>query len=202
MPRPDRQISFLDLPFAVQHWAPMPVEGPYLKADPAARAAWRGRLGATAQFRVGLAWAGNPKHRNDRRRSMPAEKLLPLFGATGAAFYSLQIQPEGGQPKTLLDAGLIDLTASIADFADTAALVSELDLVITVDTAVAHLAGALGRPVWTLLPSVAEWRWGRQGEKTPWYPTMQLFRQPAPGDWDAVIHHVFEELGRQVSRRG
>jgi hypothetical protein len=132
---------------------------------------------------------------------MPEEKLLPLFSMPGVAFYSLQIQPEGGPPKALrnaglLDAGIIDLTASIADFADTAALISELDLIITVDTAVAHLAGALGRSVWTLLPFVSEWRWSRDTEDTPLYPTMRLFRQPAPGDWDSVIHRVFEELGK------
>jgi len=194
--QPGRQISSLELPFALRCWAPLPVAGPYLQADPVARAVWRARLGSTAQLRVGVAWAGNPKHPNDRRRSMPAEKLLPLLGMPGATFHSLQIQPEGGPPKALLDAGLIDLTSSITDFADTAALISELDLVITVDTAVAHLAGALGRPVWTLLPFVAEWRWGREIEDTPWYPTMRLFRQPAPGNWGTVIHHVFEALGK------
>lgn len=198
-PTPDRQASFLDLPFALQRWAPLPVAGPYVQADPAARAVWRARLGSTARLRVGLAWAGNPKHPNDRRRSMPAKKLLPLFGVPGVTFHSLQIQPEGGPPKALLDAGLLDLTASIADFADTAALIAELDRVIAVDTAVAHLAGALGRPVWTLLPFVADWRWGRNTEDTPWYPTMRLFRQPAPGDWATVIHRVGEALGKLPS---
>lgn len=200
-PRFDRQIPFLDLPFAVRRWEPVPVSEPYLHAPPAARAFWRDKLSATSGFRVGVAWAGNPKHPNDLRRSMPAEKLFPLLGISGAAIHSLQILPQGGPPKSLLDAGLIDLAASITDFADTAAVISELDLVITVDTAVAHLAGALGRPVWTLLPFVPEWRWGLHREDTPWYPTMRLFRQPAPGDWDAVIHRVFEELGRLASQR-
>lgn len=201
MPPFERQISFLELPFAMQRWAPMPVAGPYLQANPAARAAWRNKLGSASQFRVGVAWAGNPKHRNDRRRSMPAEKLFPLLGVPGVAVHSLQILPEGGPPEALLDAGLIDQTAFIADFADTAALISELDLIITVDTAVAHLAGALGRPVWTLIPFVPDWRWGYHDETTPWYPTMRLFRQPAPGDWDSAVHHVFEELGRLAPRR-
>jgi tetratricopeptide (TPR) repeat protein len=193
---PDRQISFLELPFALRHWAPLPVAAPYLRAGPAACAVWRARLRSAAQLRVGVAWAGNPKHPNDRRRSMPAEKLLPLFNVPGVTFHSLQIRPQGGSPMALLDAGLLDLTASITDFADTAALLTELDLIITVDTAVAHLAGALGRPVWTILPFVADWRWGRAIEDTPWYPTMRLFRQSAPGDWDTVIGHVSEALGK------
>lgn len=201
LPHFDLQTSFFECPLALQRWEPMPVTGPYLQAIPTDRAIWRERLGTSNRLRVGLVWAGNPHHPSDPRRSMPPDKLLPLLGLPDAAFYSLQVKPAGGQPAALLQAGLIDLTESIRDFADTAALLSELDLVISVDTAVAHLAGALGRPVWTLHSFVAEWRWGCQGEETPWYPTMRLFRQPAPGDWDAVIHHVFEELGTLATHR-
>jgi ADP-heptose:LPS heptosyltransferase len=106
----------------------------------------------------------------------------------------LQIESRGVLPSVLAEAGLIDATEHITDFADTAALMAELDLIITVDTAAAHLAGALGRPVWTLLPVVPDWRWGLEREDTPWYPTMRLFRQRAPGDWDGVIQRVAAAL--------
>jgi tetratricopeptide (TPR) repeat protein len=197
LPPIDRQIAFFELPFALQRWDPLPITAPYLQASPVDREAWRTKLDPASRLRVGIAWAGNPKHLTDRRRSISAEKMRPLFDIPGITFYSLQIQPPGGQPQALLEAGLIDLTPSITDFADTAALVSELDLVITVDTAIAHLAGALGRPVWTLLSFVSDWRYARSGEDTPWYPTMRLFRQPASGDWDSVIRLVCEELGRE-----
>jgi tetratricopeptide (TPR) repeat protein len=191
----DRHIAFLDLPYALRLWEPLPMARPYLHTAAAWGDAWEERLHSASRLRIGLAWAGNPKHPNDSRRSLPPEKLLPLFHTPGANFYSLQIQPAGAQPVSLMQAGLIDLTGSIADFADTAGLIERLDLIITVDTAVAHLAGALGRPVWTLLPFVADWRWGLERQDTPWYPSMRLFRQPARSDWDSVIGRVAEELG-------
>ncbi|MEP6668113.1 MAG: tetratricopeptide repeat-containing glycosyltransferase family protein [Chthoniobacter sp.] len=201
LPPFDRHLPFLHLPFAIEQWEPLAMAQPYLQATAESRAAWRAKLGARSHFRVGLAWAGNPQHRNDRQRSMPPEKLLPLLRLPGATFQTLQVKPPDGQPPALIDAGLIDLTADITDFADTAALITELDLVITVDTAVAHLAGALGRPVWTLLPFVPDWRWGLEREDTPWYPTMRLFRQPAPGDWESVIHRVAQELSTLMAPR-
>ena len=100
-----------------------------------------------------------------------------------------------------MEAGLVDLTASITDLADTATLLAQLDLIISVDTVVAHLAGALGRPIWTLLPFVPDWRWGLEREDTPWYPSMRLFRQPTVGDWDSVIRRVVEELSALAARR-
>jgi len=196
-----RHLPFLDLPFVLERWAPLPMAEPYLQADPASRAVWREKLRPRSHFRVGLAWAGNPRHRNDRRRSMPPEKLRPLFRIPGITFHSLQMNLPAGQPQPLMEAGLIDLTDGITDFADTAALVAELDLVITVDTAVAHLAGALGRPVWTLLPFVPDWRWGLDREDTPWYPSMRLFRQPTPGDWESVIRRVAKELSMLTTQR-
>jgi ADP-heptose:LPS heptosyltransferase len=116
-------------------------------------------------------------------------------------FYSLQFELRDDARSSLAAAGLIDVSAHVADFADTAALMAGLDLIISVDTAPAHLAGALGRPVWILLPLIPDWRWGLHGEETPWYPTMRLFRQPARGDWDSVIRRLADELQRLVSGR-
>ena len=190
----DCHLPLLSLPLALGRFEPMPMAAPYLGADPGLRAAWRERLGVSSNRRVGLAWAGSPKHQNDGRRSIEAEQFLPFLRTSCVSFFSLQVRPPGALPQALADAGVIDLTAHITDFADTAALMAELDLIITVDTAAAHLAGALGRPVWTLLPFVPDWRWGLEREGTPWYPTMRLFRQPSPGDWDSVIGRVAEEL--------
>ena len=108
--------------------------------------------------------------------------------------YSLVLNAPAAETQPLTDAGLIDLTGSINDFADTAALMAELDLIISIDTAAVHLAGALGRPVWTLLQHISDWRWGMEGETTPWYPTMRLFRQPRPGDWESVVERVGNAL--------
>jgi len=141
-----------------------------------------------------LVWAGSPTHHADRSRSIPPSKLRPLLRLPGFQFYSLQVA-RPNRPHLPKGIDLIDFTADISDFADTAALVAELDLIISVDTAVAHLAGGMGRPVWTLLPFERDWRWGLAGEMTPWYPTMRLFRQPAAGDWDSVIERVAAELG-------
>ena len=162
----------------------IPGRVPYLSADPKRRETWQGLIGSPAENRrrVGLAWAGNSEHSRNHVRSMSLEALLPLFSVEEIDFYNLQIGPEAEQiPKLPNPAAMINLTSHIKDFADTAALMMELDLIVSVDTAVAHLAGALGRPVWTLIPFVPDWRWGLaeiEGDKSPWYPTMQLFRQP------------------------
>lgn len=189
----DRQIRLLSLPRLL---GPAAWEAPYL-APPQGRVAvwqrWRRRIGGRA---VGLAWAGGHRPDNphaqaiDRRRSIPPELLSPLRGAP-VRFVALQPQqrPEGPPPLTL-----VDPTRHLADFAETAALICALDLVVTVDTAIAHLAGALGRPVWLLNRFDTCWRWGERGETTPWYPTMRLFRQPVPGDWPAVIRQVAAAL--------
>jgi hypothetical protein len=194
LPPFDCHAPWLSLPLALGLFAPLPMTRAYIVADPVLRRAWRQRLGETAAIRVGLAWAGNPRHKGDRLRSMSGESLLPLLQIPGFQFYSLQMGSQRRGAETLAEAGLIDLTASITDFADTAAFIAELDLVISVDTAIVHLAGAMGRLVWTLLPFQAEWRWGLAGDQTPWYPTMRLFRQPAFRDWDAVVERVAEEL--------
>jgi tetratricopeptide (TPR) repeat protein len=194
LPRHDQHIALLDLPFVLQQWAPVSIREPYLCVDAAPRRIWREKLGTDPAFRVGLMWAGNPGLPSDGLRSIPAGRLLPLLRIPGTTFYTLQVKSNDGRPQPLLHAGLVDLTAAITDFADTAALISELDLVITVDTAVAHLAGALGLRVWLLLPLAPDWRWELGRDDTPWYPTMRLFRQRALGDWDSVIQRVAAEL--------
>jgi tetratricopeptide (TPR) repeat protein len=194
VPEFDRHIPLLSVPLAVKQFEPLPMDKPYLRAEAKSCTVWRKRLGKAKGLRVGLAWSGRKTHEGDRERSIAPERLLPLLRTPGMRFYSLQIDANGNLPATLAEAGLHDLTAEITDFADTAAIMSELDLVITVDTAAAHLAGALGCAVWTLLPFVPDWRWGLEREDTPWYPTMRLFRQKAAGDWDEVIQRVAEAL--------
>jgi hypothetical protein len=145
-------------------------------------------------FKVGLVWAGNPKNKNDRKRSISFDQLAPLASAPGVNFFSLQKAIRG---KTIPPAGMnfIDWTADLQNFDDTAALIANLDLVIAVDTAVAHLAGAMGKPVWVMIPYIPDWRWMLNRDDSPWYPTMKLFRQNSPGgDWPRVIQRVAESL--------
>ena len=133
---------------------------------------------------------------------MTLSQFAPLARLPGVSFYSLQKGEQAGQarnPPTGLE--LIDWTEDLHDFADTAALIANLDLVISVDTAVAHLAGAMGKPVWVLLPFVPDWRWLLEREDSPWYPTMRLFRQKAIGQWHEVIERVVEQLGRCIGER-
>jgi Flp pilus assembly protein TadD len=175
----------------------IPAELPYLAADPAAVAAWAARLGAGEGRRVGLVWKGNPRFENDRERSLPSlHTLAPLAAIPGLRFFSLQ-KGAGEDEAAAPPFPLTDLAADIGDFADTAAIVANLDLVIAVDTAVAHLAGALGKPCWILLPEYkTDWRWLDGRDDTPWYPgVVRLFRQPAGGGWSPVIAAVAAALG-------
>lgn len=167
----------------------IPGNVPYLVADIADTAVWAARMPHQSGLRVGLAWAGNPQLSADGRRSIPAELLAPLLDCSGIAFFSLQ---KGHQAP----AGVVDLMNDVSDFADTAALIANLDLVISVDTAVAHLAGAMGKPVWLLNRHDSDWRWLRDRDDSPWYPTLRQFRQASPGDWDGVIARVEAELRR------
>ncbi len=173
----------------------IPANVPYLSVAPEARAVWAGRLPGGGKPKVGLAWSGNPAHNNDRNRSVPLALLAPLL-ALDCQFVSLlkDVRPQDAAAlagtANLLDAGPL-----IGDFADAAALVQTLDLVITVDTAAAHLAGALGKPVWLMLPFAPDFRWLLGRDDSPWYPTMRIFRQPRPGDWEAVARVVAEALG-------
>lgn len=175
--------------------ATIPAHMPYITADPSLVEQWRTRFGAAQGFRVGLVWAGNPSHKNDRNRSCRLAALAALARLPHLELYSLQTGPAAGQ-LAQPPAGMIlhDIGCTLGDFADTAAVLAHLDLVLTVDTAVAHLAGAMGKPVWTLLPFAPDWRWQREGTHTPWYPSMRLFRQPTPGAWEAVCQDVVEAL--------
>jgi len=177
----------------------IPRKVPYLQADAQRIAWWHSELAADRnRFKVGLAWAGNPTHTNDRNRSISLAALTPLAqgrGGQGTRFYSLQKGEAARQAQVApLGRNLIDRTQELKDFADTAALIANLDLVICVDTAVAHLAGAMGKPVWTLLPFTTDWRWLRKREDSPWYPSMRLFRQTSRGDWGSVVNRVVEAL--------
>jgi hypothetical protein len=143
---------------------------------------------------IGLVWAGNPAHSNDARRSLPIEQLARLLGVPGVRFVSLQVGPRSGEASDI--AGVADLSSALGDYAATAAVVAQLALVITVDTSVAHLAGALGKPVWVMLPFAPDWRWLlARHHDSPWYSSMRLFRQPRPGDWDGVVSAVIAALG-------
>ncbi len=172
--------------------ASIPQDVPYLQADAAAAKVWNGRLAEHPDsVQVGLVWAGNPKHKNDRNRSVKLASLAPLADIPGVSFISLQkgaAATEAMSPPPGMK--LSDWTGELEDFAHTAALIAALDLVITVDTSVAHLAGALGKPVWVFLPFAPDWRWLLGRSDSPWYPTMRLFRQPRPARWDPVITEV------------
>ncbi len=197
LPGFDVHVPMMSLPrlFATR-LETIPATVPYLGADAGLVARWRERLSPLPTPRVGLVWAGNPRHDNDRNRSMPQAALAPLTASGAASFVSLQAGPGSAAAARLPPGPILDLAPQIGDFADTAAVVASLDLVISVDTAVAHLAGALARPVWLLLPFVPEWRWLLDRDDSPWYPTMRLFRQTAPGDWTGVVGSVGEALAR------
>ena len=163
-----------------------------LAAAPARVRQWQRRF-TPGRPQIGLCWAGNPGNRTDRRRSLPLEQLLPLLVRGGATWHVLQKDLRQGDDRLIAAVPAL-VRHRLADFADSAALVSALDLVVSVDTAVAHLAGTLGRPTWLLLPYVADWRWLQDGEVSPWYPSMRLFRQSAPGDWGSVLDRLAEAL--------
>jgi tetratricopeptide (TPR) repeat protein len=173
----------------------IPADLPYLRAPANVVQNWNQRLAKLKGLRVGLVWAGNPDHVNDTRRSINLQLLAPLFSVRGCSFVSLQFGPRAADLKKLKRRATIEnLGSKFSDFIDTAGAVSALDLVITVDTSVAHLAGALGKPVWVLLPWVTDWRWLLTREDNPWYPTMRLFRQKQGQDWDKIIARLTAEL--------
>jgi tetratricopeptide (TPR) repeat protein len=192
------QSPLMSLPFIFHtDLASIPSTTPYLQAEARLMHEFGPNLAPAANpgLRVGLVWSGSPRHTRDPQRSIPLAQLCTLTEIPGATFYSLQ---KGPAAKDLLDMpidmNLIDLSTHLNDFADTAAALANLDLLITVDTAVAHLAGALGKPVWILLTRNPDWRWLLDREDSPWYPTAQLFRQSTAGDWSPVIERVHREL--------
>ncbi|CAO3440660.1 tetratricopeptide repeat protein [Azospirillum endophyticum] len=181
----------------------IPAGIPYLFAEPTRQALWADRLAAVAgpRRKVGLAWRGRPIHSRDRDRSMPAAALAPLLALPDVQFFSLH-KSDGGHPQEDSVGGLpfqpVPLDDLLHDFSETAAVLANLDLIITVDTAVAHLAGAMGRPVWVMLPFSPDWRWLLDRADSPWYPTMTLFRQTRAGDWGPVV----EEIAARLSESG
>lgn len=173
----------------------IPAEVPYLFAEPELKEVWKREVAVEGKFRVGLAWQGNPEHARDQLRSMSLQLLLPLTNVPGVQYYSLQ-KGFGSEQLAGLEApvAISDWGNRFEDYADAAAAISNLDLIICVDTSMAHLAGALGLPTWILLSKVPDWRWLLEGDHSPWYPTARLFRQTEPGRWDRVVTRVREAL--------
>ncbi|MFM7182958.1 MAG: tetratricopeptide repeat protein [Verrucomicrobiales bacterium] len=197
LPAFDVHCPFLSLPrlFATDE-KNIPCHIPYLTAAPKTVAGWRSRLEKySPHLKVGLAWAGRPTHTNDRNRSIKLANLDPLAKVHGVRLFSLQKGPGTTESKSSPGGfNPIDFSKQLKDFSDTAALIANLDLVITVDTAVAHLAGAMAKPVWVLLPSVPDWRWMLNRSDSPWYPGMKLFRQTQPREWSPVVDEVRKQL--------
>ncbi len=200
-PEFDLECPLMSLP-AVFHTTieTVPWLGSYLRADPGLVEAKRAQFpGAACDPRIGIAWAGNPRYKADRQRSVELNTLEPLLRTEGITWISLQ----KGKPALQLDrlpdgVPVLDGCSGDADLAETAALVATLDLVITTDTCIAHLAGAMARPVWILLPHLADWRWMQRIETTPWYPTARLLRQREPGNWEELILRVRQQLTRSA----
>jgi tetratricopeptide (TPR) repeat protein len=194
-PVPDCECALMSLPRLFRtRLETIPAGVPYLRAPAETAERWKARLANLKGMKVGLVWAGNPAHVNDFRRSFDLPMLAPLLGLSGVSFVSLQVGPRAKDLRNIESSAILDLSPELRSFADSAGAVSALDLVIAVDTATAHLAGGLGKPVWVLLPSISDWRWLMSREDSPWYPTMRLFRQRAGEDRSEVIARVAGEL--------
>ena len=195
-------VGLLSLPHILEtDLQSIPAVVPYLQANPSDRDRWQARLAqAGKRLKVGLCWGGNPRHPRNAERSIPAPHLHALLAREDTTFFILQKGPATRWPFPAGNVTPLDL--ELESFADTAAAIDGLDLVISVDTAVAHLAGALGRPTWVLLPFVADWRWLRGREDSPWYPTARLFRQETAGDWPGLLSHVAVALDEFARQRG
>jgi Tfp pilus assembly protein PilF len=196
------QCPLMSLPLAFGTTvATIPAQVPYLKIPEDALQAAAERLWPDNGLRVGLVWGATPRSFEDSDRSIPLALFRSILSTKDTHFFSLQLGPQASQFDTL-ENPMTDLSAAIADFADTTALVTHLDLVITVDTSVAHLAGALGKPTWVLLPFSSDWRWLTHRNDSPWYPTVRLFRQARPRDWSSVLERVQSELELLVQKSG
>jgi tetratricopeptide (TPR) repeat protein len=191
----DMQCPLMSLPLALGTTVPgIPAQIPYLFADPNLQRQWQPRLGPRRGPRVGLAWSGSPQHKNDSKRSIPLRELQPFLDLD-VEYHSLQKELREEDRAAIAEFTQIrSHEEELGDFADTAALIAEMDLIITVDTAVAHLAGALGKAVWIMLPYVADFRWLIERSDSPWYPTARLFRQSGSGNWRSVMDKVRSEL--------
>jgi tetratricopeptide (TPR) repeat protein len=194
-PDADLYVPLMDIPACLDiTLETIPAPQPYLTADPRMVNAWRSRINA-AKRKVGLAWTGNPHHSNDRNRSCSLRNLMELNNLDGVQFYSLQKDINDTDASILKnETSIIDIGSGFKNFGDTAAAIECLDLIISVDTAVAHLAGAMAKPVWIILPYLPDWRWMLYRSNSPWYPSMRLFRQPQAGDWAPVISELKQQL--------
>ncbi len=191
----DLHVSLMDLPRVFGATIEtIPSNVPYLYADPAKAQVWRNRI-VRKDLTVGIVWAGGPAHRNDRNRSCTLADFAPLAEIDGIQLYGLQ-KGNGLRQWDMSSTEIIaaNIGEEFEDFTDTAAAIENMDLVVSVDTAVLHLAGAMGKPVWALLPFAPDWRWMLERQDTPWYPTMRLFRQKSPGCWPDVFADVKKEL--------
>jgi Flp pilus assembly protein TadD/precorrin-6B methylase 2 len=201
-PHFDYYVNLLSLPrvFGTEVET-IPDAVPYVEVDARRAAAWHNEIGDDGRLRVGIVWAGSPTHARDRTRSIPIASFASLLSTPGVRFHSLQKGPGAAELREQRGVDVVDLDGKLVDFADTAAAIDRLDLVIGVDTGVVHLAGALGKPVWTLVATPADWRWMEGSDSTPWYPTMRLYRQRRPGEWSDVIERVREALAAAVADR-
>lgn len=202
-PRPafDYQNTLMNLPQVFgTTLASIPPAVPYLEPSLQKKTYWKNRLGGDDRLKVGVVWFGASRHKGDRNRSIPAKEYARLLDVGGVRFFGLSKEQRDDDNEVLAKhpAPFENLGPSLADFEDTAAAITALDLVITVDTAVAHLAGALGKPVWVLISFVPDWRWLLAREDSPWYPTVRLIRQTARGDWPQVLEKVKHELRQKV----
>nr|WP_321398778.1 tetratricopeptide repeat protein [uncultured Desulfobacter sp.] len=198
----DYHLPIMSLPMMFQSTLDtIPANVPYLFSDKDLKRIWQSKMDTGNALDVGVVWAGNPSHKGDRRRSLSLSRFSPLKEIKGIHLYSLQKDAHelwtDQDPDNFFT---LNFGPQLSDFADTAAIISNLDLIISVDTSVAHLAGALGKETWILLPFSPDWRWLTQREDSPWYPTVRLFRQPAPGDWDNVFETVTEALKQKIDQ--
>jgi ADP-heptose:LPS heptosyltransferase len=202
LPDFDLYCPLLSLPLAFgTELATIPGNVPYVRADEIRIAKWRERLPSNGRLRVGLCWAGTSLHGNNRNRSISLPQFARLLGVPGVDFVGLQKEIADADASILRDHGVVQFGQEFEDFADTAAVIAMLDLVITVDTSVAHLAGAMGKATAVLIPFAPDFRWLRDRTDSPWYPTMRLFRQGAIGDWDTPLDRLHQELSAVASRQ-
>jgi Tfp pilus assembly protein PilF len=196
----DLHAPLMSLPLALRTTLDtIPAPARYLAADPVRIARWARRLGDRPGPRIGIAWSGNPNVRSLRNRHLPLDRLLAAL-PQGPEYVSLQKDVLASDSEALAAAPwLKHFGAELTDFANTAALAEQMDLIVTVDTSAAHLGGALGRPTWLMLPFVSEWRWLLERDDSPWYPSLTLYRQPAIGDWETVLARVARDLSARFS---
>jgi tetratricopeptide (TPR) repeat protein len=202
LPPFDVHCPMMSLPLAFRtQMDTIPANTPYLKTPTDAVAGWRARLNGDG-FKIGIGWAGNPDFRRDHDRSILLKNILPVCSVEGARFFSIQKDLRNGDREILQsNPRIVHMGGEIRDFRDTAAIMESLDLIISSDTSIVHLAGALGKPIWILLPFNPDWRWMLERGDSPWYPTARLFRQRSDGDWRSVTDEVVAELRKLIAGR-